>query len=137
MIADEVGISSKEMLEIAKGLGYDVKVANSTVSETDAVKLVDYVMGGGKKRGDSSNSNSNSNINPNPKPKSPKSNSRGRRERPKKVESKGEDKDTKQKKSQPKGEEDREKKVKKRRGITTTAKVAPGPIKLKVQQAER
>ncbi len=46
-IADEVGKSSKEMLEIAKKLGYDVKVANSTVSEADAVKLVDYIMSGG------------------------------------------------------------------------------------------
>jgi translation initiation factor IF-2 len=48
-IADEVGISNKEMLEIAKKLGYDVKAATSTVSEEDALKLVDYVMSGGRK----------------------------------------------------------------------------------------
>jgi translation initiation factor IF-2 len=45
-IADEVGISNKEMIKIASNLGHDVKTATSTVSVDDAAKIVEYIMSG-------------------------------------------------------------------------------------------
>ena len=45
-IAAEAGMSNNEMLEKAKVLGYDVKVAQSSISVDQAAALMDYVMTG-------------------------------------------------------------------------------------------
>ncbi len=45
-IAAEAGMSNNEMLEKAKVLGYDVKVAQSSISLDQAAALMDYVMTG-------------------------------------------------------------------------------------------
>ncbi len=45
-IADEAGASNAVLIEKAKELGYDVKVANSTVTVEQAGILVDYVING-------------------------------------------------------------------------------------------
>ncbi|CAA6799051.1 MAG: Translation initiation factor 2 [uncultured Sulfurovum sp.] len=47
-IADEAGASNAVLIEKAKELGYDVKVANSTVTVEEAGILVDYVINGVK-----------------------------------------------------------------------------------------
>jgi len=47
-IADEAGASNAVLIEKAKELGYDVKVANSTVTVEQAGVLVDYVINGVK-----------------------------------------------------------------------------------------
>jgi len=47
-IADEAGASNAVLIEKAKELGYDVKVANSTVTVDEAGILVDYVINGVK-----------------------------------------------------------------------------------------
>ncbi len=50
-IADEAGLSNGNLLEKAKELGFDVKVANSTISIKDAGILVDYAISGKLPRG--------------------------------------------------------------------------------------
>ena len=45
-IADEAGLSNADLIEKAKELGFDVKVANSTISLDDAGILVDYAISG-------------------------------------------------------------------------------------------
>ncbi|MCF6244413.1 MAG: translation initiation factor IF-2 [Sulfurovum sp.] len=45
-IADEAGLSNGNLIEKAKELGFDVKVANSTISLDDAGILVDYAISG-------------------------------------------------------------------------------------------
>jgi len=47
-IALEVGASDKDVLEKAKELGYKVRAKNSTLDESEAMALVDYVMYGKK-----------------------------------------------------------------------------------------
>ncbi len=47
-IADEAGASNAVLIEKAKELGYDVKVANSTVTIEEAGVLVEYVINGVK-----------------------------------------------------------------------------------------
>jgi len=47
-IAAEAGMSNNDMLEKAKDLGYDVKVAQSSISLDQAAALMDYVMTGRK-----------------------------------------------------------------------------------------
>ncbi len=45
-IADEAGLSNGDLLDKAKELGFDVKVANSTISMENAGILVDYAISG-------------------------------------------------------------------------------------------
>ena len=45
-IAEEAGLSNGELLEKAKGLGFDVKAANSTISMQNEGVLVDYAISG-------------------------------------------------------------------------------------------
>jgi len=45
-IAAEAGMSNNEMLEKAKAMGYDVKVAQSSINIDQAAALMDYVMTG-------------------------------------------------------------------------------------------
>ena len=45
-IADESGLLNGDLLDKAKELGFDVKVANSTISMENAGILVDYAISG-------------------------------------------------------------------------------------------
>jgi len=45
-IADEAGLSNGDLLDKAKELGFDVKVANSTISIENAGILVEYAISG-------------------------------------------------------------------------------------------
>ncbi|MEA1954525.1 MAG: translation initiation factor IF-2 [Campylobacterota bacterium] len=45
-VADEAGLSNGDLLEKAKALGFNVKAANSTISEEDAGILVEYAISG-------------------------------------------------------------------------------------------
>ena len=47
-IAEELGIKSKEVVEKATDIGLEVKAANSSVTQEDAEKLMNYVLTGDK-----------------------------------------------------------------------------------------
>jgi len=134
-VALESGTSDKEALEKAKELGYKVRAKNSTISEQEAMVLMDYIMTGKKPESKTEKKEA--------KAEEPKKSTTTK----KKVEKQEEKKD-KPKKEEPKAKDKTEAKVeepvkeepkkvaKQRRGITATPKDEPAKEEPKAEEAK-
>jgi translation initiation factor IF-2 len=128
-VALEAGASDKETLEKAKELGFNVRARNSTITEDQAVALIDYIIKGVKPAGFETKAESKKSSTSAKKSDSKKSDTK------KTTKAKESKKSEDSKKAPEPKKEEKKAPAKERKGITSTPKVK-SEAKKEIEQKE-